>query len=138
MTQAPTRVHVIVDPDYGERLRDLPQGEAAWVADTPTNRAVIQSILAASPPVGPYPGYNTGFTRFTVPIDMTPEDWVLGVLDPVDVHHCGYSQTPPYSTLRVIGTVLTPRIRRRLKSYEFVKFEKLPIGFIAHKSAGAL
>ena len=137
MMAAPSIVHVIVDPDYGERLRDLPAGEAAWVADTPTNNPVIESIRATHS-VQSYPGYLTGITSFTVSTDKTPEDWLLGVLDPVEVHHCGYSQTPPYSTLRVIGTPLTPRIREQFESYDFDKFEDLPEGFVAHKSAGAL
>jgi len=135
MTPAPAIVHVIVDPDYGERLRDLPGDEAAWVADTSTNHPVIQSIRATQS-VEPYSGYLTGITSFKVDAGETPEDWLLGVLDPVEVHHNAYSQTPPYTILRVIGTVLTPRIRERLESDDFVKFEDLPEGFVAHKLAG--
>ncbi len=137
MTAAPTIVHVIVDPDYGERLRDLPEGESSWVADTPTNNLVIKSIRATQS-VEPYPGYQKGITSFTAPPDMTPEDWLLAVLSPVEDHHCGYSQSPPYSTLRVIGTALTPRVRSRLECFDFIKFEDLPEGFLAHKSASAL
>ncbi len=44
MAPAPSIVHVIVAPDYGERLRGLPADEAAWVADTPTNHSIIKSI----------------------------------------------------------------------------------------------
>lgn len=127
MTPAPSIVHVIVDPDYGERLRDLPGDEAAWVADTSTNHPVIKSIWAT---------HSVGITSFKAPADQTPEDWLFGVLDTVEDHHCEYSQTPPYSTLRVIGTTLTPRIRVRLESYDFVRFEDLPEGFVAHKLAG--
>jgi hypothetical protein len=137
MISSPTIVHVIVNPEYGERLRALPTGEAAWVADTPTNTPVMKSIWATLSGK-PYPDYLTGITSFEVPADKTPEDWLLGVLDPVDLHHGQYSQSPPYSILRVIGTALTPRIRERLASYDFVKFEDLPEGFVAHKSAGAL
>jgi len=132
MTLAPSIVHVIVDPDYGKRLRDLPGDEAAWVAETSTNNPVIKSIRATRC-VEPYPGYLTGITSFRVAAEKTPEDWLLGVLEQVDVHHGAYSQTPPYSILRVIGTVLTPRIRVTLESYHFVKFEDLPEGFVAHK-----
>ena len=135
MTLAPSIVHVIVAPDYGERLRSLPAGEAAWVADTSTNHPVIKSIRASTP-VEPNRGYLTGITSFQVAIDRTPEDWLLGVMNSVEDHHSEYSQTPPYSILRVIGTVLTPRIRERLVSYHFVKFEDLPEGFVAHKLAG--
>ena len=134
MTPAPSIVNVIVAADYGERLRDMPGDEAAWVADTSTNHPVIESIRATHS-VEPHPGYLTGITSFRVDASNTPEDWLLGVLDPVEVHHNAYSQTPPYTILRVIGTVLTPRIRERLESDDFVKFEDLPEGFVAHKLA---
>lgn len=125
MTLAPSIVHVIVAPEYGERLRDLPGDEAIWVADTATNHPVIKSIWATHS--------VDRITSFQVPADKTPEDWLLGVLDSVDVHHNEYSQTPPYSTLRVTGTVLTPRIRVKLESYQFVEFEDSPEGFVAYK-----
>ena len=135
MTLAPSIVHVIVAPDYGEGLRGLPADEAAWVADTSTNHGFIKSIWASNP-AEPYCGYLTGITSFKVVAGKTPEDWLLGVLDSVEEHHSEYSQTPPYSTLRVIGTVLTPSILAQLKSHDFVKFEDLPDGFVAHKLAG--
>lgn len=135
MTLAPSIVHVIVAPDYGEGLRDLPADEAAWVADTSTNHPVIRSIWESSS-VEPNLGHLTGITSFPVAVDKTPEDWFLGILDVVEEHHCEYSQTPPYSILRVIGTGLTPSIRAELESYDFVKFEDLPDGFVAHKLAG--
>ena len=131
MTLGPSIVNVIVDPDYGERLRDVPDDEAAWVADTFTNHPVIQSIWSTHSV-----GDLVGITSFQVPADKTPEDWLLGVLDSVEVHRSEYSQTPPYAILRVIGTVLTPRIRVQLESYHFVKFEDLPEGFVAHKLTG--
>lgn len=133
MTLAPCIVHVIVAADYGERLRGLPACEAVWVADTSTNHPVIKSIWASSPGETSR-GFLTGITSFQVAADKTPEDWLLGVLDSVEDHHSEYSQTPPYSTLRVIGTVLTPRLREGLESYDFVKFEDLPDGFVAYKS----
>lgn len=135
MTLAPSIVHVIVAPDYGEELRGLPADEAAWVADTPTNHPVIKSIWASSS-VEPYQGYLNSITSFKVAADETPEDWLLGVLNPIEDHHGRDSQTPPYSILRVTGTVLTPRILARLESYDFVKFEHLPDGFVAYKLAG--
>ena len=134
MKLAPTIVHVIVDPDYGEGLRGLPADGPAWVADTSTNHPVIKSIWTSNP-AEPDRGFLTGITSFQVAADKTPEDWLLGVLDSVEEHHSEYSQTPPYSILRVIGTVLTPGIRAQLENYDFVKFEDLPDGFVAHKLA---
>ena len=134
MTLAPAIVHVIVAADYGERLRSLPADEAAWVADTFTNQPVIKSIWA-SYPAERYRGYPTGITSFQVASDKTPEDWLLGVLDSIEDHHSEYSQTPPYSILRVIGTMLSSRVRTELEGYGFVKFEDLSDGFVAHKMA---
>ncbi|MGH7952838.1 MAG: hypothetical protein ACREFE_13100 [Limisphaerales bacterium] len=115
-------------------MRSLPADEAAWVADTSTNHPVIKSIWA-SYPSEPYRGYPSGITSFQVAEDETPEDWLLGVLDSVEEHHGEYSQTPPYSVLRVVGTVLSPRVRAELESYDFVTFEELSDGFVAHKMA---
>ena len=134
MTLPPSIVHVIVAPDYGEGLRGLPADEAAWVADTPTNHGVINSIWRSNP-AKPSRGYLTGITSFKVAADKIPEDWLRGVLNSVEEHHGEYSQTPPYSILRVVGTVLTPRIRAQLESYGFVKFEDFRDGFVAHKLA---
>jgi hypothetical protein len=41
-------VHLVVVPDYGERLWSLPENEAAWVADTPMNRPVVEQMCAAN------------------------------------------------------------------------------------------
>lgn len=132
MTLAPSIVHVIVDADYGERLCSFPPDKATWVADTPTNQPVIRSIWASCT-AKRYYGYPSGITSFQVAADKTPEDWLLGVLDSLEDHHSEYSQTPAYSILRVIGTVLTRRVRTQLESYDFVKFDVLPDGFVAHK-----
>src|ERR1051326_9385878 len=86
----PSTVHVIVAPDYGERLRELPPQEDAWVADTVCNHPVIQRIWAARSPHVP-PG---GITSFVVAPDKTPEDWLLDVLGTIDMHH-GQDSVPP-------------------------------------------
>jgi hypothetical protein len=111
----------------------LPDGEAAWVADTLTNRSVIRSIWAArSAETGSRP---PDITSFQVASDKTPEDWLLGILDAVELHHGEYSQTPPYSVLQVVGTSLSPRLRAELDECGFIRYEDSPDGFVAYKSA---
>jgi hypothetical protein len=39
-----SKVHVIVAPNFGERLRDLPPDEPAWVADAPINKSLIERM----------------------------------------------------------------------------------------------
>lgn len=121
-----SRVHLIVAPEYGERLTALPPGEPAWVADTPSNKLVIQRMWSQE---------WKGITSFQVAPTATPEDWLLSVLDEVELHHGEYSQSPPYSTLQVVGTGLSRRLRTELESYGFKQFKEAPDGFLAHKAA---
>jgi hypothetical protein len=134
MPHAPSRVHLIVAADYGERLRSLPVSEGAWVADTTTNHPVIKSIWAARP-AGGGRGHLAGVTSFQVVAAETPEDWLLGILDAVDLHHGEHSQTPPYSELRVVGTPLSARLRAELAEFGFIRYEDSSDGFVAYKLA---
>jgi hypothetical protein len=133
MTPAPSTVHLVVAADFGERLWSLPAGEPAWVADTTTNHPVVQKIWAERQT--PYVTYLTGITAFRVAEDKTPEDWLLGILRDVEIHHGEQSQSPPYSTLHVVGTPLSSRLRATLDETGFISYEDLSDGFVAHKLA---
>jgi hypothetical protein len=127
-----TTVHLIVVSDYGERLRQLPTDEDAWVVDTPGNHAVIQRIWADSPHRG-----SVGITSFKVAPNASAEDWALDVLGTIDMHHGQDSEPPLYSALRVVGVRLSPGVQPEFESYGFIKFEETPDGFIAYKSSNA-
>ena len=119
------KVHLIVAPDYGERLTGLPPGEPAWVADTPPNKPVIQRMWSQK---------WEGVTSFQIDPTAAPEDWLVSVLGEVELHHGEYSSSPPYSALQVVGTGLSQRLRSELESYGFRQFEDTPDGFLAHKT----
>src|SRR5690349_18727044 len=121
-----SKVHLIVAGDCGERLMDLPAGEPAWIADTPPNKPVIQRMRSQK---------REGITSFQVAPTAAPEAWLVGILDQVDLHHGEYSQSPPYSVLRVVGVGLSRPLREELESYGFRQFEDTPDGFLAHKTA---
>jgi hypothetical protein len=131
MSHTSSIVYLIVDADYGDRLRGLPANVPAWIADTPTNHPIIQNFWSARPA----PAGGAGLTSFKVAPDKTPEDWLLGIMDALELHHGEYSQTPPYSELRVIGTSLTPRLRAEFDENGFARYEDSPDGFIAYKLA---
>ncbi len=126
MQPASSKVHLIVAPEYGERLTGLPLGEPAWVADTTSNKSVIQRMWSQK---------WEGITSFQVAPSATPEDWLISVLDEVELHHGELSQSPAYSALQVVGTTLSRRLRTELESYGFNQFEDAPDGFLAHKVA---
>jgi hypothetical protein len=125
MQSSSAKLHLIVAPEYGERLTGLPCGEPVWVADTPSNKSVIQRMWSQK---------REGITSFQVAPAATPEDWLLSVLDQVELHHGEYSQSPPYSALQVVGTGMPQRLRAELESCGFKQFEDTRDGFIAHKA----
>ena len=129
MSHTSSIVYLVVDADYGERLRSLPANVPAWIADTPLNHPIIQNFWSARPVGG------TGITSFKVAPGKTPEDWLLDIMEALELHHGAYSQTPPYSVLRVIGASLTPRLRAEFDDNGFLRYEDSPDGFIASKSA---
>ena len=119
-------MHVIVAPDYGERLVGLPSGEPAWVADTPVNKPVIERMREQKWPE---------ITSFRVDLDGTSKDWLVSILDDVELHHGEFSQSQPYSELCVVGTGLSAELRRELESHGFKQFKDVPDGFLANKMA---
>ena len=128
MSQACAKVHVIVAADYGESLRSLPSDEPVWVADTSINKPIIKSIWAARTAVP-----RGGITSFKVAPDGTPEDWLLGILDMVELHHGEHSQKPPFSALRVTGASLSTHLRVELEEWGFHRFEDSTDGFVAYR-----
>jgi len=121
MRQGVSKVHVIVAAHYGERLQGLPPDEPAWIADT-----VIERLRAQKWPE---------ITSFRVDLAAGAEDWLISILDEVELHHGEYSQSEPCSEMRVIGADLSEPLRRELESHGFRQFEKTPDGFLANKMA---
>jgi hypothetical protein len=76
MSDAPYRVHVVVDPHYGERIRNLPIGEPAWIVDSPDNHPVIQALWQERRSLDE----SRGVTSFKYDPDATPESWLISIL----------------------------------------------------------
>lgn len=117
---------MIVAPEYGERLTGLLPSEPTWVADTPSNRPVIERMREQKCPE---------ITFFRVDLAASTEDWLTCILGEIELHHGEYSQSKPYSELCVVGTDLSAELRRELEALGFKQFEKTPDGFIANKMA---
>ena len=126
MRNGSSKVHVIVAPDYGERLAGLPPNEPVWVADTTVNKPVIERLRAQK---------RLGVTSFRVDLEASTEDWLISILDEVELHHGEFSQSKPYAELSVTGTDLSAELRRELESHGFKQFKDVPDGFLANKMA---
>jgi len=125
MDEKPYRVYVVVDPHYGERLRDLPMDEPIWVVDSIKNHPIIQALWSEHN----QSNYLEGITSFTVDTNGNPEDWFLTELSNIDLHHGEYSHVPPYTILEVIGIEWSDKIGKALREYGFDSYELTSEGF---------
>jgi hypothetical protein len=121
---------VILDPDYGERLREVPSGQPTWITMSPVNEPVIRSLWALRSDSSQL----TGITGFSYQKDASPADRFLQELDTIDLHHGPYSSDAPYTELEVVGAQLTPSVRSALAKIGFSEFRNTPSGFIALRS----
>jgi len=119
-------VFVVVDKEYGERLRELAPRGAVWIIDTPQNRAAAQKLWAAPQNASQLDGVTTFKSEAT-----SPEKAFLNALDTVDLHHGSHSSAPPYTELEVIGALLTEQVKSKLRPYGFAEFSSTPSGFRA-------
>ena len=123
------KLYVILDPNFGERLR-LIDPNPIWIVMSPANEPVVRSIWTTNPE----PDHTKGITGFTYNEKTSPEDSLLGELDTIDLHHGPYSADLPYTVLEVIGARLNDAIRNALSELGFVSFEEKEGGFTSSRS----
>ena len=127
-------VGLVLDPYFGLRLETIAQRMPVWVVDTPTNRPYAEKLWAQRKA-----GHSAAdVTTFCVCESNPADDWCLGILDTIDLHHGEYSADPPYQALEVIGANITDEIRSKLASLGFVNIvANPPRGFRASRRSKA-
>jgi hypothetical protein len=136
-TLSPARLLVILDPDYGDRLREVSPGQPVWITMSPVNTPVIRSLWATHPDSN----HLTGITGFGFDTSVPADECFLAELDTIDLHHGPYSTVAPYTQLEVIGVPLATSIRTALSRIGFAQFSEGQNGFIAtrtHEEASRL
>jgi hypothetical protein len=127
MTTDPYLVSVVLDPDYGPRLRQLLRSGPVWIVDTPTNRGCAQELWKENPCLD----HLEGVTVFKTAEGRSPEQLLIGEIGTIDLHHGIYSAEPAYTVLRVIGNVCTPDVKTALANFGFNSFKLTREGFDA-------
>ena len=89
------KVHIIIDPEYGEKIRNLPEGEPVWVVESSINYPIIQSLWEQNIL---YTNHLTGITSFQNSNYDSNDDILLSMIDSIEDHHGEYSHDPPYNT----------------------------------------
>jgi hypothetical protein len=123
-------VLVVVDPDFGDRLRQAWHGQAVWIAMSPANAPVVHALWASAPSQT----HLTRITGFRYSKGVAAEDFLLAELDAVQLHHGPYSTGSPCTLLEVIGAQLTSAVQNALSELGFKVFQKGVDGFIANRS----
>ena len=113
--ESPDKVWIVVDPQFGERLTELPVGQPVWITDSLANGPVIRRRWEQRPARS----HLTGLTSFKHDEGGSPEDRLLNILGTVDLHHGAYSAKPPYSVVEVVGCVPSEAIRSALDELGF-------------------
>jgi hypothetical protein len=125
-------VLVVLDPDFGEHLRNEWYGQAVWITMSPVNAVTVRSLWADAP----REDHLTPITGFTHQEGTPAEGQLLAQLTAIDLHHGPFSTKTPYTALTVIGTALTESVRTALLRLGFLEFEQRPDRFVAKRSEG--
>ncbi|RPI77537.1 MAG: hypothetical protein EHM45_08655 [Desulfobacteraceae bacterium] len=129
MNEKPYRVHVIVDPRFGQRLLEMPENEPIWIADTETNHLAYKAAGKERIPKS----HLVGLSSFKVDPYLSPADWLISILETIDLHHGEMSHNPSWSVINVIGIRWTQKVQEELRKFGFEKYEDSPEGFTARK-----
>ena len=124
-------VIVVVDPNYGAELSQLPDGVPVWVADTPSNKQAAEQIWQEQKGRA----CEERLTTFAVATTDAPDQWCANILSAIDIHHDEYSHDPPYSAIEVIGAQLSESLKQALTEYELTVITSTKHGFMASKPA---
>jgi len=119
MIMKPYGVHVIVDPHFGSRLWEIPDGEPVWIAATGINRPSYQAVGKERNPES----YLVGLSSFKIDPNASPEDWLITEIETIDLHHGGMSHDPSYSFMNIIGISWSEKIQNELNRFGFIKHE---------------
>jgi hypothetical protein len=130
MVDAPYKVYIVVDREFGDKLAEIELGAPVWIVGTPINKTVVRRLWSERP----QKSHLTGITIFDDFESSSPEDILLGQVDTIDLHHGAYSANPPYTIIEVVGTPLTARAKNGLSEYGFNEFCAGPAGFIAKRA----
>jgi hypothetical protein len=127
VTAPPAEVLVVLDPNFGERLRHVSPGQPVWITMSPTNSPVVRALRTNATSTS----HLSGITGFPYQQGVLAESCFLDLLGDVDLHHGPYSTTTPYTVLKVIGARLTPAIQCALSDLGFWELQQSPAGFTA-------
>ncbi len=123
-------VVVIVDPDFGEKLKIIPAGRPVWITMSFANDQIVRSLWE----IRGSGDHLTGITGFRFDGEISAEDRFLAELDAIDLHHGPYSSTSPCAEIAVMGARLSAEIRTDPSNLGFMDFREAADCFAARRT----
>lgn len=123
----PYSVSVVLDSEFGPRLRELLKEGPIWVVANATNRAAAELLWAE------FPGRNhlDRVTIFDALAGRSPAQMLIAQMGAIDLHHGAHSADPAYTVIRVLGCELDPLVQECLSDFGFNSFQRTAEGFEA-------
>lgn len=103
-------VLLILDPEFGDRLDNLPRPYPIWIVESERNRAVLENLPPAYGPLTVFPPRK----------DESATHIFERIVDSLDQHHNELAQDPPYDTLVVYGLPAEADMLDSLRDLGFV------------------
>jgi hypothetical protein len=131
ITEPLSRVLVILDQTYGERLCSAWPGQPVWIEPSSVNEPVVRQLREKNPEHT----HLTGITVMVPKPNANSEERLLTMLDTIELHHGSHSTSAPYTELEVLGCPLTGHIKTALGKLGFSDFVERESGFTARRTA---
>jgi hypothetical protein len=130
MSEEHYTVGLVVDRTFGEQLFGLVRRLHVWIVESPENRSAVKKVWAD---VVPRHSLDEGVTIFDDDGTRPPDEVAAARLGDIDLHHGGFSHSPPLTRLEVYGTTRTTTLSSALEAIGFTVFDDLAIGFVAER-----
>ncbi|WP_175730115.1 hypothetical protein [Burkholderia ambifaria] len=128
----PHTIVLIVDPEYGERIRAVVAGvRHVWVVTSDVNDAAVEQMWRES-----HTARTSGDEGRVTKFDRHGDDrgsWCERILDAIDDHHGSHTHDRGYAALDVHGVALSAQLRAELVARGFAVFTSTNDGFLAGK-----
>jgi hypothetical protein len=114
-----SRVIIVVNRNFGTKIRDSARGVPVWIVATETNTPAIREQWAMRPD----DTHFNGITSFNDATSLTPDLLAESMIDDIELHH------PALSTLEIIGCTKSAPLLGKLETLGFL---------LAHEGQGRL
>lgn len=134
MSQIQTKVGLVVDRNFGQRVAALARSFHVWIIESPGNTPFIKAFWNGEPQSPDGDPLASGITSFTADDKESPEDACARIAGDVDEHHGEFAQDPPWSELEVFGVKLSDKLMEAFNAIGATSFEPTPDGFICRRT----